>query len=495
MSGSLTGPGNGRPNVVIIVLDAARADTVRAMSRGPAPQLPFINWLAKQAASFPRTVCPAAWSIPSHASLFTGWNPWEHNTHYRWSLRLNPRIPTLAGTLRNTGYATFLDSANGFLSPPTGLLNGFNSAAWGESWERLFRISGKSLPSSGINCGPTQADPIASRLAVLPELSFRGFSPIAMDAANYFVSRVRDPSVEYNPTIAPWVEPTLERWLGQQDPKSPAFVYVNLYDAHEPYFLPPDLRREPGTWGKFARSRVDGTGILAGDSALNPETCEVLYRVYRSVLIQLDRRVQTLVEILRRTGRWENTLFIVTSDHGQCFGEHDYLFHERRVWEPIARVPLYVRFPYGQYGGVESSSWASLLDVFPTVLEVTGASAMSPLSGYSLGNLLTAPRPEPAWTIADGIYRTDRSIKSYGSRERANYWDHVLVAGYYGSTKLILDATSGQCEYYDIERDPAESVRLSYSPGNGATDLLSKAQVYGQKLLRAPPSNPSEEVN
>jgi arylsulfatase A-like enzyme len=496
MSVSLTEYKGARPNVVIVVLDCVRADAIDAMSQGPSPQLSFIQWLRKEATSFPHTATPSAWTIPSHASLFTGLHPWEHRVHYKSSLQLSPSIPTLAGTLRKSGYATFSASANGFLSPSSGLLNGFDSAAWGEPWERLIRISGNSLPTSGVNCGPTLNEPFSGRLAtIVPDLGFKGFADLAMDAANYFASRVRDPATEFYPTNCAWIEPTLERWLGRQNPQTPVFSFINLYDAHEPYFLPPDLRREPGTWAKFLRSRIDGTGFLAGHSALDPEKCQMQYRVYRSILAQLDRRVRALVDTLRRTGRWENTIFVLTSDHGQCFGEHSYIFHERRLWEPIARIPLYVRFPQGRLKGVEATGWASLVDVYPTVLDVTEISAPRPRAGYSLEQLVTAPRPSPAWSIADGIFRSERSVRLYGSLERANYWDHVLVAGYSGSTKVIMDATSGQFEYHDVDRDPSESVDLSRTSGYDTYDLVSMATVHGQMLLRASATAPSEEVS
>jgi arylsulfatase A-like enzyme len=496
MESNTSDTGSIRPNVVIIVLDCARADTVRAMCLGPTPQLPFVSWLLEQAVWFPRTAAPSAWTIPSHASLFTGLNPWEHRVHYKSSLRLDQNTPTLATTLRASGYATFLASANGFLSPPSGLLNGFEVTAWGESWERLLRISSKVIPASGNNCGATTPEPLTARLAtVVPELGFRGYAAIAMDAANYFVARVRNPSAEFYPTISRWIEPTFERWLAQQNGRTPILAFVNLYDAHEPYFLTPELRREPGTWGKFARNPVDGTGFLAGEHPLSPELCQVQHRLYRSILIQLDRRVQTIVEALRRAGRWENTLFVLTSDHGQCFGEHDYLYHERRIWEPIARIPLVVRFPNGVHGGREASGWASLVDVYPTVMDLAGVSSPRPRGSFGLEQLLTTPRPAPTWSIADGIFRSERNVQSFGSPERANYWDRVLVAGYDGTTKIILDATSGQFEYYNVESDPAESVNLTQSPERGGPDMASMAAAYGRELLQATPSPPSEEVS
>jgi sulfatase-like protein len=196
--------------------------------------------------------------------------------------------------------------------------------------------------------------------------------------------------------------------------------------------------------------------LMSGTWRPTPEDFEFLHLLYRETFRILDRRVQSIVRSLMSSGRWNDTMLIVTSDHGQAFGEHGFLFHEFRVWEPILRIPLFIRYPRSRGAGAVGRGWASLVDIAPTVLESAGVSHTRFGSAYSLKDLIDFLRPEPVWAISDGASNR-KVIESACGSGPAEYWDRVLVAGYSGSTKVITDINDQRTEAYDVVLDQGES--------------------------------------
>ncbi|MGA7861986.1 MAG: sulfatase-like hydrolase/transferase, partial [Thermoplasmata archaeon] len=361
--GSLTIPrdtaSSRPPDFLVVILDSARsADFPGGTS--PLTPMPFAEGLLRESLSFPRAVAPAPWTIPSHASLFTGLYPWEHGTHLRRSLRLDPSIPTLAQLLGEHGYATFAASSNGFLSPEFGLLHGFSAAAWGEWWERFLHLPGSQFPPRGFNCGPTMKLPESRYWKMLETPGrYANRRPAMLDVLNRVASGLRDPGAEtYSPFIASWIEPVVERWLKAQPAERPVFCFVNYYEAHEPYIISPSQVEGGMTWRDLLRLRMDRTNMLAGRWSPTPREFADLRRLYRAVVRALDARLARLADVFRAAGRWDNTVVVLSSDHGQAFGEHGYLFHGSQLWEPVVRVPLWLRLPDGRHRGEQATGWA-----------------------------------------------------------------------------------------------------------------------------------------
>src|SRR5262249_36001130 len=157
-------------------------------------------------------------------------------------------------------------------------------------------------------------------------------------------------STEPGAFVAPWIDPTLDTWLGQLPTTTPAFAFVNLLEAHEPYFLDPGLIRGWKAYLDYAKTWQGRPAVLAGKGAPNAREVAMLRGLYRRTFRLLDRRVAGLVATLKKHDRWENTVFVLTSDHGQAFLEHGTLFHMHRADEGLLRIPLWVRYPHGERG-------------------------------------------------------------------------------------------------------------------------------------------------
>ncbi|MCI4318413.1 MAG: sulfatase-like hydrolase/transferase, partial [Thermoplasmata archaeon] len=157
-------------------------------------------------------------------------------------------------------------------------------------------------------------------------------------------------------------------------------------------------------------------------------------------IARLDLRIGRIIATLKSQGRWENTLFILTSDHGQAFGESGALFHEFSLDESVTRIPLWVRFPNAEHAGAMARGWSSLVDLAPTVAKVAGEDSPSPSSGHDLITLLNSDRPDPVYCGAEGLL-WNQWPRLPGFR-RAQL-DRIRVAAYLGSSRLELDAETG----------------------------------------------------
>jgi arylsulfatase A-like enzyme len=205
----------------------------------------------------------------------------------------------------------------------------------------------------------------------------------------------------------------------------------------------------------------------------------------------IDRRLAAIVDVYRERGRWDNTLMVLTSDHGQAFGEHGILFHTLRIDEGEIRIPLWVRYPDSPLVG-EGVGWASLIDVAPTVLRAAGAPDWESPSGRDLGQLADKARSEPLLTMSDGLIWThvDQMLTS----ERRAWLDQVFVGAYRDEFKVVLEARTGALSAYNIVRDSGEREDLMPQLGTQLESLVSAASAVGQRILGSGAPVRSQEV-
>ncbi|MCI4317075.1 MAG: sulfatase [Thermoplasmata archaeon] len=485
---------DARPNFLVIVLDCVRADDFPG-APDAVTRMPFVESLLKESTRFERAVSPAPWTIPAHASLFTGLYPWEHGAHAKGNLKLDSSVPRLPQILRDDGYRTLSLSANHLLSPDLGLTEGFDRAAWAGWWEPYYRVPGATHPPHETEAnghGPRGLSRVrtGSVWSLLKRSSRAVYRyPFALDAA---------PGTGEHLEIAPWIEPTMSRWIGETPKDQPVFAFVNLLDGHEPYY--PDWEIAPGLleWWRYSRRRQDGVGWLSGDWVPKAPELSQLRTLCRQMVRSMDRRIAALVQAFKDAHRWENTYLLVTSDHGQAFGEHGMVFHMLRLDEPVIRIPFVFRAPRGEGGGVSTRSWASLVDVAPTFLDAAGLGMRSSGSGVPLPSLRNAPRPVPVYSAADGlVWKTIIPEHERGklSNQRKEVFDRILVAAYEGDRKLLLDFKTDQVQSFSIDEDPGETRDLWPVEGARMSGLAEDARRVARLLqeTRTPETSPDVE--
>jgi arylsulfatase A-like enzyme len=409
-----------------------------------------------------------------------------------------PEVPTIAGILGKMGYSSASVSSNFLISPEFGLAKDFDKSYWGDWWDPYLRLKPEWF---GKQTFPGMAEMLrllrnrgeSQRFPHLKTWSRRHSSivlrhPFLLDVPQHFLQKLNGA-----PALADtswWLEPTLEAWLKTQRPEKPVLCFVNLLDAHEPYFSNVEVVHGVGGWLKYARIRQDN---ISSDRRDGRGDMDLLHTLYRQCISVIDRRIKRIVELLKSAGRWENTLTIITADHGQSFGEHGHLFHSSGIMEPVLRVPLWVRYPHGTGGGRSSRTWASLVDVLPTVLDVIGGGGRNGLSGYSLRSLEDGPRPRPVLTYSNGhghlgdfIFAGVDKIHSPGS---------VSVAAYADKWKVVVRSDSKKSfTAFDTDDDPLEQ-RNSWNNSDETQQMLSKeADAALDILCSSNPVSPPQSV-
>ena len=516
----MTTPTDGsRPNLVVVVLDCARASSFPETG-GRVGSFPSLESLKAESTVFTRATTVAPWTLPSHASLFTGRYPWEHGVMGAGRLHLQASVPTVEGRLREAGYATLALSANGLLGPLVGRPESFETHRCAEWWEKTvrwvppeslgMRASDRPLGTEGllsvVRRGVPPRRPRSSPWDFLTShkanLSLREAVKAAdprdvptgpwgevvsggiIDLLNRIARVLQRPADPHPLGISPWIEPTLAAWLDHQSPERPVHCFVNFLDLHEKYLSDADIVSGLRAWFRFVRIPQNTRLWLQGKWNPTEDELDLLRRIYEAILVGLDRRVSSLIQILRRAGRWDNTLLVVTSDHGQGFGEHGQVFHEQSPFEPLLHVPFWVRWPHGEGGGRRSSEPTSLVDVAPTLLRAAGIPAPSDLPGIPLQGEPAGPRSGSVLAMADGY----PSVEVYSEVLPAPVVDRIRrvhAIAYEGDFKAIVEIRSGSTSVFDLRHDPDERSDLAETVGGPASGAVRSAHMVAEQIRRA----------
>lgn len=473
-----------RPNILVVVLDCVRAsDFWRETSL--EEYMPFIASFSRECVRFPRAVAPAPWTIPSHASLFTGLYPWEHGAHMQKENVLSKGVPTIAQALRDIGYATLSVSGNFLVSPFFGLTSGFEYSHWGGWWEPFLRWPlAEAERVRPHDSGPPNP--------VLQRMRFGDFSPLfgelkgnlsrhseIIDVLVHLARKVRLPEDEGYPVAAPWIEGDLAQALQRVPKEQPTFCFVNLIDAHEPYFSTRTVVKGLGAWLRYARQRQDRQGWLEKKWSASEDELKLLHRLYRESIRSMDQRIRKLIEVLKASGRWEDSLVVITSDHGQAFGEHGTLYHMLDLSEEIVRIPMLVKFPKGEYRGTRCSRWASLVDVAPTVLGELGEPSRLRTSGFSLKELVDRDRSTPVLTVSDGLGKLQGASLPPERRMELN---QIQAAAYRGEIKVVVGGGADTKVQVYIVAEPAAGRSTVWHPNDHERSSL---QNFAEMAVKA----------
>ena len=406
-------------NVLVIVPDTLRADHLSAYGY-IRPTSPNIDRLARQGVLFDQAFATSSWTAPSHASLLTGLYPSQHGVEwYRPDALIEARSPTLAGALRDRGYRTAAFSANLFwFTRAHGFGGGFIR------FEDYFR-----------SVGDAAYRPIYGRIIERLVLRRLGFEDIPG----------RRRAADINHSFLSWLD---------RDPGTPFFAFLNYMDTHDPYLPPAPYRQrfsEVVSPGGILNDRI-GRGTLSTSEQLQSEI-----DAYDGAIAYVDAQVGLLVEQLRRRGLADSTLLVITSDHGESFGERGLFLHANGLWPEELHVPLILVGPRRVPTGVRVARPVSNAAVPASVLDLVGEDR-SVFPGSSLRHLWENPDastnwPGPIAEIAHIPWAPTGAPSRRGSMKAL-----VTPRWYY----ITHDASS--TELYDQENDPEQRMNLATRP-------------------------------
>ena len=450
------GDGDDPPNVVLVVMDTARAvDTVPA----DADVTPTLASLADAGTEFTRAYTSSPWTLPSHASLFTGLYTAAHGAHGGHTY-LDADHETLPEAFQSAGYETVAVSNNCWITGEFGFDRGFDRFRKG--WQYV---------QSDVDTGAiVRANGVRERLTALREQLFAGNPATTLVNVTYERYLSDDDGAA---RTTDWVE----SWLADRERDSrPFLLFCNYIEPHIPYDPPRSYAEQflsPSEIDEATQLRQDPRAFDVGEYELTERECELLRGLYRGELAYVDTQIDHLRGALRAADEWEDTIFVVLGDHGENIGEYGFFGHQYNLHETVVHVPLVVTG--GSFdGGGQREAFVQLLDLVPTLLESTGIAASTlamQAQGRSFHPRSTNPprtavyaehiQPQPSvdslaarfGELPDRVRAFDRSLRSVRT-ERASY-----VRGSDGSQRLYL-ANDGTEEHDRIDRRPALAAQL-----------------------------------
>jgi arylsulfatase A-like enzyme len=405
---------------------------------------------------FPKAVAPAPWTIPSHFSITSGLYPWQHGVHAQNRLVPRAGLPSTVRDLRCSGYSTALFSANAFLGSDSAFDRDFELSTVATPRELLVRRAPHSR-SKPKRRGSQGGRLLGSEIIGNPVGRILRRYPFLFDVVNRTYRQVRQLSGP--PVVAPWIEPAFREWLRTVPRSQPLFGMVNFLDAHEPYMTDPESTRKLTDWFREARISQRAWRYLGDSRAESRSLSQLFRRLYQRTLSTLDHRVGNLIRALKEAGRWDSTLFVLTSDHGQALLEKGFLFHGTRLDEEIARVPLTVRFPSGSHGGSTAKGWASLVDILPTIHHAAGLAVPSSCEGRDLVDMLDREREDAVYSVGDGVFDL-QSATRFLPRTTLDTLNTLSAAVYRNEFKVRFHRHPDTFEVYNLENDPGETNNL-----------------------------------
>jgi len=393
-------------NVVVYLIDTLRADKLSPINPKTRVKTPGLERFVAGASTFLAGHTQENWTKPSVATLFSGLMPWEH-TATGGSSVVPPSVPMLSEILKREGFTTASFIANGYVSDRFG---------FGRGWD-FYR--------------------------------------------NYIRENRR--------TKSEFVAADVLSWLDSRPKNKPFFLYVHTIDPHVPYRPPADflaMYGDPNYRGKvdFRTNALFLEHVKIGKIKLDPRDKAHLEALYDGEISYHDVHFNAILDGLRRRGLDEDTLVIVTADHGEEFWDHGSVGHGHNVYEELLHIPFFVKHPGIERAGMQFRDPVGLVDILPTVLDALDKPIPEGTSGRSILPLLKGESTsEPRFTVSGFM----------------DNWRTIVV----GDRKLIVRPRNRQYLHL-LADDPGEQKDVSAAHPLTTRYLMS---LLGVELARTQP--------
>lgn len=426
-SGDGEGVGGAARNVILISIDTLRPDHLGCYGYGRDTS-PTLDVIAEQGALFEQCSSSAPWTLPGHATMLTGLYPSTHGVkdHDR---TLGDDTPSLATLLRESGLRTMaVVNSHNIADPRYGLGQGFDEFKY---INELEEIPGKTNP---------QGDPAFGIANRGPGITRQGLRLI------------------------------------EQHKDQPFFLFLHYYDVHTDFTPAPKYKRmfvDPYD-GRLTGNTQELVGYRVRGDEITEDDARYLRQMYDAEIRQLDDILAGLFAYLDDRGLSENTLVVITSDHGEEYGEHGGVLHGRSQYQELLAIPLILRGP-GVPAGARFTEPVSLVDVVPTILKMVGVRTDNKFDGVDLTLAWLNPdelkKPRYLFGEADHNNWIDANGK------RAKYADVAWMVRV-KNDKLHYNEILNSYELYDLSEDPFEQVDLAASRPERLDLLRAALKAY-----------------
>ena len=431
----------GAPNVVLLVVDTLRADRLSGYGYS-RPTSPNMDQVGREGVTFDSAVATSSWTLPTHVSMLTGLAPHVHGavkSDFR-HLSINLAEAMLARGYRTGAAAAnlmWITRAHGFGAGFVHFDDGFYSV----EDVLMHTLYGRSLLRA-----------VRRRL---------GMGGEKRTAANVFHTALN--------------------WIGERQER-PFFVLLNVMEPHSPYDPPPPWNNK---FSKIKNPRLINIypGRTGHPANLTPEELQGSRDAYDGTVANVDDEIGKLMAELKQRGLEENTLVILTADHGESLGDHGLQFHTNALYWELVHVPLIMRWPGHLPAGKRVSTTISMVSVPSTILELIGDGQQKTFTAPSLAPLFTEEKARMDWPVA----LAELAMFHY---EAPSY-----MPSYHGAMKslvnwhwqFILHEKFGP-QLYDRTQDPTELHDLASTPQGQqvVSEFMKTLQDLGATFTHAP---------
>lgn len=417
-------PLTDRPNIVLVSIDTLRADHIGAYGNTTV-KTPYIDALAQQGISFDQTISPFPLTNPSHTSMLTGLYPGNHGVDQNRPLPFKAGVESLPAQLAKEGYST------------AGFVSGYTLERQLSQIHREFQTYDDALG----NLGPATNRWRDNRIARI------GFK--IAERLNFL--KLFDLERPGGPTVDAALA-----WM-HDNADAPFFLFVHMYDPHGDYAPPPPYDTMytdytgPATGDWYGLSELERSALINDEAAL-----EHIRNLYKGEVTYADAQFGRITTALADLGLDDNTLVILTSDHGESLGAHNYYFdHGRCLYDDLVRVPLIMRFPKGDAAGARVADQVRLFDIVPTIHSFLDMNPSAPTDGGTLMGYIDGetPLPEatPIYSMAGDTHTTERLMSIRTAQ-------HKLIRN--DARWLGSRLRPGSDEFYRLSEDLEETNNL-----------------------------------
>jgi arylsulfatase A-like enzyme len=425
----------GTPNILVILVDTLRADHLSTYGYGRSTS-PHIDDLAKQGTLFERAFAASSWTLPSHASLLTGRYPHEHGAVNQ---KYDGQFFTIGEALRERGYRTAAFSANVyFFTRRDGFGQGFLH------FEDFFH----------------NAEDRALRTVY-----GRKFYQYVVERITREDFPTRKSADDVNRALLGWLEGSAGR---------PFFAFLNYFDTHDPYLPPAEY------WKRFSKLERPPGHINEWAGRIRPKLTPVELQAeidaYDASIAYVDEQIGRLMAELKRRGLSDNTLVVVTSDHGESLGEHGLFTHRNALYRELIQVPLIFLWPGQVPAGVRVRTPVTNV-ALPSTLEDLIGGRRSGFPGASLAAF---------WRVPDALPDVPDPLSELSQMP---FEPMKPAPAYYGAMQSLVSPEWHYihndklgAELFRWEQDPAESENLASTPDG---QRITEEFAVKLKALRA----------
>lgn len=433
---SLAAAPQGAPSVLLIILDTVRASSM-GMFGGPFANTPRLEEWARRGVIFDQAFSTASWTLPSHASMFTG--AYASIAGADWKVPLSEDRVTLAEVMRDRGFATGGFVANSVAAwYRTGLAQGF----------LRYEDTKYSVPEFALSTTLTQTRSVVNGFYEWEKSrwtrgAMRGALPVSLVPHGNYVA--------HDFILAGDVADGFLRWQAGLEGR-PFFAFLNFFDAHAPYVPPVRYR------------------TMYGKEGLDVDR-------YHGAIRYMDDEIDRLLRTLDARGVLHNTMVIVTSDHGELFGEHGLVGHGNGLFLDQLHVPLVILNAPGVKEGQRISGLVSLRDLAATIVDFSLGTRDGSFGGTSLRRMMTG---DTRAAVSPVIAEVNKGI-NVSPATLAGRADQKSVVT---DTVHVIQSNVNTLGVYARGSDPREEHDLSTEPAAREGALALMERVLGEHGIR-----------